>query len=188
MHLAKAHVLWKIHLQKLYVLNVILNGLKSLNCGNLPWNILFEYCDPSCKNICIFTPSQIWKKLWYYCIFPQPRNIFLHGHDSHVRIGDFGLACRDLIMDGHKGTTSPSTGKYCAPLILLISCTSCSKNHHQMGPYALKSHFWCVFADSSHTTGVGTFVYAAPEQLTGSHYDSKVNKWIIFRHFRINFS
>lgn len=31
------------------------------------------------------------------------------------------------------------------------------------------------FADSLHTTGVGTFVYAAPEQLNGCHYDSKVN-------------
>ncbi|XP_036937571.1 eukaryotic translation initiation factor 2-alpha kinase 1 isoform X1 [Acanthopagrus latus] len=72
----------------------------------------------------------------------KPRNIFLHGHDSHVRIGDFGLACRDLIMDGHKGTSSPS-------------------------------------ADSSHTTGVGTFVYAAPEQFMGSHYDSKSDMYSI---------
>ncbi|XP_073345394.1 eukaryotic translation initiation factor 2-alpha kinase 1 isoform X2 [Pagrus major] len=72
----------------------------------------------------------------------KPRNIFLHGHDCHVRIGDFGLACRDLLMDGHKSTTSPST-------------------------------------DSSHTTGVGTFVYAAPEQLKGSHYDSKSDMYSI---------
>lgn len=66
----------------------------------------------------------------------KPRNIFLHGHDCHVRIGDFGLACRDLILDEHKGSGSPC-------------------------------------CDSSHTTGVGTFVYASPEQLKGSHYDSK---------------
>ncbi|XP_078135510.1 eukaryotic translation initiation factor 2-alpha kinase 1 isoform X1 [Sander vitreus] len=72
----------------------------------------------------------------------KPRNIFLHGHDYHVRIGDFGLACRDIIIDGHKSTTSPST-------------------------------------DSSHTTGVGTFVYAAPEQLKGSHYDSKSDMYSI---------
>ncbi|XP_032358937.1 eukaryotic translation initiation factor 2-alpha kinase 1 isoform X2 [Etheostoma spectabile] len=72
----------------------------------------------------------------------KPRNIFLHGHDYHVRIGDFGLACRDIIMEGHKSTTSPSS-------------------------------------DSSHTTGVGTFVYAAPEQLKGSHYDSKSDMYSI---------
>ncbi|XP_068610474.1 eukaryotic translation initiation factor 2-alpha kinase 1 [Brachionichthys hirsutus] len=71
----------------------------------------------------------------------KPRNIFLHGHDCYVRIGDFGLACRDLIMDAHKSTTSPS--------------------------------------DCSHTTGVGTFVYAAPEQLKDSHYDSKSDMYSI---------
>ncbi|XP_033975109.1 eukaryotic translation initiation factor 2-alpha kinase 1 isoform X2 [Trematomus bernacchii] len=72
----------------------------------------------------------------------KPRNIFLHGRDRHVRIGDFGLACKDILMDGHKSSTSPST-------------------------------------DSSHTTGVGTFVYAAPEQLRGSHYDSKSDMYSI---------
>ncbi|XP_034414072.1 eukaryotic translation initiation factor 2-alpha kinase 1 isoform X1 [Cyclopterus lumpus] len=73
----------------------------------------------------------------------KPRNIFLHGNDCHVRIGDFGLACRDIIMDGHKSPAAPSS------------------------------------ADSSHTTGVGTFVYAAPEQLKGCHYDSKSDMYSI---------
>ncbi|XP_022598958.1 eukaryotic translation initiation factor 2-alpha kinase 1 isoform X1 [Seriola dumerili] len=72
----------------------------------------------------------------------KPRNIFLRAHDCHVRIGDFGLACRDLLVDGHKSTNSPNS-------------------------------------DSSHTTGVGTFVYAAPEQLKGSHYDSKSDMYSI---------
>uniref|UniRef100_A0A3B3ZJ05 Eukaryotic translation initiation factor 2-alpha kinase 1 n=1 Tax=Periophthalmus magnuspinnatus TaxID=409849 RepID=A0A3B3ZJ05_9GOBI len=72
----------------------------------------------------------------------KPRNIFLHGHDCHVRIGDFGLACNDLIVDGHKNSGSP-----------------CS--------------------DSAHTTGVGTFVYASPEQLEGSHYDSKSDMYSV---------
>ncbi|XP_026171196.1 eukaryotic translation initiation factor 2-alpha kinase 1 isoform X3 [Mastacembelus armatus] len=72
----------------------------------------------------------------------KPRNIFLHGHDCHVRIGDFGLACRNMIADGHKSSTSP-------------------------------------IRDSSYTTGVGTFVYAAPEQLKGSHYDSKSDMYSV---------
>ncbi|KAM4623298.1 eukaryotic translation initiation factor 2-alpha kinase 1 isoform 2-T2 [Polymixia lowei] len=73
----------------------------------------------------------------------KPRNIFLHGHDCHVRIGDFGLACKNIIVDDHE---SPSTS-------------------HKTG--------------SAHTTGVGTFVYAAPEQLEGSHYDSKSDMYSI---------
>ncbi|XP_063337559.1 eukaryotic translation initiation factor 2-alpha kinase 1 isoform X1 [Pelmatolapia mariae] len=71
----------------------------------------------------------------------KPRNIFLHGHDCHVRIGDFGLACRDIIVDGLKNTS----------------------------PYS----------DCSHTSGVGTFVYAAPEQLKGSNYNSKSDMYSI---------
>uniref|UniRef100_A0A674N1L4 Eukaryotic translation initiation factor 2-alpha kinase 1 n=1 Tax=Takifugu rubripes TaxID=31033 RepID=A0A674N1L4_TAKRU len=72
----------------------------------------------------------------------KPRNIFLHGQDCYVRIGDFGLACSDIIMDSRKNTTSSGS-------------------------------------ESAHTTGVGTFVYAAPEQLKGSHYDSKSDMYSI---------
>ncbi|KAM4715883.1 eukaryotic translation initiation factor 2-alpha kinase 1 isoform 2-T2 [Anableps anableps] len=72
----------------------------------------------------------------------KPRNIFLHGHDCHVRIGDFGLACRDMMVDDHKRIISPGNG-------------------------------------SIHTSGVGTFVYAAPEQLKASHYDSKSDMYSI---------
>ncbi|XP_031595550.2 eukaryotic translation initiation factor 2-alpha kinase 1 isoform X2 [Oreochromis aureus] len=72
----------------------------------------------------------------------KPRNIFLHGHDCHVRIGDFGLACRDIIVDGLKSNTSP-------------------------------------YSDCRHTSGVGTFVYAATEQLKGSNYNSKSDMYSI---------
>ncbi|XP_054625191.1 eukaryotic translation initiation factor 2-alpha kinase 1 isoform X2 [Dunckerocampus dactyliophorus] len=71
----------------------------------------------------------------------KPRNIFLHGHECHVRIGDFGLACSGLILDSHECATSPN--------------------------------------ESPHTTGVGTFVYASPEQLKSSHYDSKSDMYSI---------
>ncbi|KAJ7984681.1 hypothetical protein DPEC_G00357270 [Dallia pectoralis] len=74
----------------------------------------------------------------------KPRNIFLHGHECHVRIGDFGLACRDIIMDDEEKLTSTSMNN-----------------------------------GSSHTTGVGTFVYAAPEQLEGSNYDSRSDMYSI---------
>ncbi|XP_066521089.1 eukaryotic translation initiation factor 2-alpha kinase 1 isoform X2 [Hoplias malabaricus] len=71
----------------------------------------------------------------------KPRNIFLHGHDCHVKIGDFGLACRDNVVN---------------------------ENEDQpLGSYIGED------TGSAHTTGVGTFVYASPEQLEGSHYDSK---------------
>uniref|UniRef100_A0A8C7T468 non-specific serine/threonine protein kinase n=2 Tax=Oncorhynchus mykiss TaxID=8022 RepID=A0A8C7T468_ONCMY len=74
----------------------------------------------------------------------KPRNIFLRGHNYHVSIGDFGLACRDKMMDDKEKppSTSQNTG-------------------------------------SSHTAGVGTFVYAAPEQLEGSHYDSNSDMYSI---------
>ncbi|KAJ8245968.1 hypothetical protein GJAV_G00262260 [Gymnothorax javanicus] len=74
----------------------------------------------------------------------KPRNIFLHGLDCHVKIGDFGLACRDIIVDDH---------------------VQLPANPHTCG--------------SSHTTGVGTFVYASPEQLEGSHYDSKSDMYSV---------
>ncbi|XP_030631445.1 eukaryotic translation initiation factor 2-alpha kinase 1 isoform X2 [Chanos chanos] len=74
----------------------------------------------------------------------KPRNIFLNGHECHVKIGDFGLACKDIVMGEHDQRPSSS---------------------HNTG--------------SAHTTGVGTFVYAAPEQLQGSHYDSKSDMYSV---------
>ncbi|NXI93413.1 E2AK1 kinase, partial [Psophia crepitans] len=68
----------------------------------------------------------------------KPRNIFLHGSDHQVKIGDFGLACKDLLWDdaNHWFKTERINGL-------------------------------------THTSGVGTCLYASPEQLQGSHYDFK---------------
>ncbi|GAB0196612.1 eukaryotic translation initiation factor 2-alpha kinase 1 [Grus japonensis] len=69
----------------------------------------------------------------------EPRNIFLHGSDHQVKIGDFGLACKDILWDDadHWFKTERINGL-------------------------------------THTSGVGTCLYASPEQLQGSHYDFKV--------------
>ncbi|NWR46375.1 E2AK1 kinase, partial [Regulus satrapa] len=68
----------------------------------------------------------------------KPRNIFLHGPDHQVKIGDFGLACKDLLWDDTDQwfQTERINGL-------------------------------------THTSGVGTCLYASPEQLQGSHYDFK---------------
>ncbi|KAI1233761.1 hypothetical protein IHE44_0004206 [Lamprotornis superbus] len=67
----------------------------------------------------------------------KPRNIFLHGSDHQVKIGDFGLACRDLLWD----------------------------DADQLQTERING--------LTHTSGVGTCLYASPEQLQGSHYDFK---------------
>uniref|UniRef100_W5KKA7 Eukaryotic translation initiation factor 2-alpha kinase 1 n=1 Tax=Astyanax mexicanus TaxID=7994 RepID=W5KKA7_ASTMX len=77
----------------------------------------------------------------------KPRNIFLHGHACHVKIGDFGLACKDIVANKQEQ---------------LHFNSHIGKN-----------------AESAHTTGVGTFVYASPEQLEGSHYDSKSDMYSV---------
>ncbi|NWY26043.1 E2AK1 kinase, partial [Pheucticus melanocephalus] len=68
----------------------------------------------------------------------KPRNIFLHGSDHQVKIGDFGLACKDLLWDdADRGFQTERINGL------------------------------------THTSGVGTCLYASPEQLQGSHYDFK---------------
>uniref|UniRef100_A0A8C3WE73 Eukaryotic translation initiation factor 2-alpha kinase 1 n=1 Tax=Catagonus wagneri TaxID=51154 RepID=A0A8C3WE73_9CETA len=67
----------------------------------------------------------------------KPRNIFLHGPDQQVKIGDFGLACTDIIQKNTDWTNG--NGK----------------------------------RTPTHTSRVGTCLYASPEQLEGSEYDAK---------------
>lgn len=67
----------------------------------------------------------------------KPRNIFLHGPDQQVKIGDFGLACTDILQKNADWTNR--NGK----------------------------------RTPTHTSRVGTCLYASPEQLEGSEYDAK---------------
>ncbi|NXX37812.1 E2AK1 kinase, partial [Tricholaema leucomelas] len=68
----------------------------------------------------------------------KPRNIFLYGSDHRVKIGDFGLACKDLLW-------------------------------HDTDQWFKAERVNGL----THTSGVGTCLYASPEQLRGSHYDFK---------------
>ncbi|KFV43513.1 Eukaryotic translation initiation factor 2-alpha kinase 1, partial [Tyto alba] len=74
----------------------------------------------------------------------KPRNIFLYGSDHHVKIGDFGLACKDLLWD---------------------DADQWFKTEKING--------------LTHTSGVGTCLYASPEQLQGSHYDFKSDMYSV---------
>lgn len=73
----------------------------------------------------------------------KPRNIFLHGPDQQVKIGDFGLACADIIQ---KNAARTSRNGERAP---------------------------------THTSRVGTCLYASPEQLEGSEYDAKSDMYSV---------
>ncbi|NWT20672.1 E2AK1 kinase, partial [Vireo altiloquus] len=74
----------------------------------------------------------------------KPRNIFLHGSDHQVKIGDFGLACKE-------GTN----GK---------------RRKFQVTTLANSP---LPFKGLKHSSGVGTCLYASPEQQQGSQYDFK---------------
>lgn len=129
---------------------------------------------PACA---LWHPAVFWKLMQCHCSFPQPRNIFLHGHDCHVRIGDFGLACSNIIMDAQKSANSPSGGKNASnsSSSALVSNATAYFSTWPVGGAIEQDTLYFFFSDSTHTTGVGTLVYAAPEQLKGSHYDSKVS-------------
>ncbi|XP_054848812.1 eukaryotic translation initiation factor 2-alpha kinase 1 isoform X2 [Eublepharis macularius] len=73
----------------------------------------------------------------------KPRNIFLHGPDHHVKIGDFGLACKDIIQ---------------------------KETHHSQN---------VKMTGLIHTSGVGTCLYASPEQLQGCQYDFKSDMYSV---------
>ncbi|XP_013417332.1 eukaryotic translation initiation factor 2-alpha kinase 1-like [Lingula anatina] len=79
----------------------------------------------------------------------KPRNIFLHGDKLQVKIGDFGLTREDILLE------SPT----------MFPLSPFGKN--------TMSAAWSSCNETPYTSGIGTSIYAAPEQLAGSCYDSK---------------
>lgn len=124
-----------------------------------------------------------------FCLVLQPRNIFLHGSDHQVKIGDFGLACKDLLWgdadqrfqtERINGKRRKFNGFQCLSFygikiikLLLARVTTLAKSQ-------------LPFKGLTHTSGVGTCLYASPEQLQGSHYDFKVENFVLFLLFSIN--
>ncbi len=108
--------------------------------------------------------------MFYYS---QPGNIFLLQESMQVKIGDFGLACMDNICFNEKGNgflneKSPSASMPSSPVlpftIFKLDNESSPSKENQSAQ-----------RDVEHTRGVGTWLYASPEQLLGKHYDTKVD-------------
>ncbi|KAL3859983.1 hypothetical protein ACJMK2_010160 [Sinanodonta woodiana] len=116
-----------------------------------------QYCNPSDFLKCASTNMQIFRQILKAVDYIhshgvihrdlKPCNIFLQGENLHVKIGDFGLARDDVF--------SPTSDD---PVIFLPP----------------DSPTEIVAPDTNdHTSGVGTYLYAAPEQLRSAYYDQK---------------
>jgi translation initiation factor 2-alpha kinase 1 len=88
----------------------------------------------------------------------KPGNIFLLKEGMQVKIGDFGLACLDRLKNGLNTSNNPYLDVLATPE--LINKTS--------------SYLSVKKIANEHTRGVGTSLYASPEQLSGKFYDNKV--------------
>ncbi len=71
-----------------------------------------------------------------------------------IKVGDFGLACEDYFLFNSNNTTTVTSRSE-------VTSNDDSETHH-------------LNSTSEHTVGVGTSLYASPEQLNRKSYNNKV--------------
>ena len=87
-------------------------------------------------------------KLIFFFRFLQPSNIFLMKESMQIKIGDFGLACLQSVVNNCEASNESTTNTQYPQKM--------NKKHAEL------------------TQGIGTSMYASPEQLAQSYYDKNV--------------
>lgn len=106
----------------------------------------------------------------------KPANILLIGTGPQVRIGDFGLSTKELAIENNdvndgQHHNSDDTNDDSSNPIATGERNSHNNNSDDMMVKNRRQHS----TKTRHTSGVGTFTYAAPEQLKGNSYSSKAD-------------
>ena len=93
----------------------------------------------------------------------KPGNIFLLKETMQVKIGDFGLACLDRLKNSLITSNHPYLDVLASP------------EQSKLQVKKTTSYLSIKKSANEHTRGVGTSLYASPEQLSGKFYDNKVS-------------